>query len=109
MTPLNFKERLEFLGLLIFSEHLIAVDCWYPGNSGKYLKCLVWRKTLVFPNAATDWKSWISRFFLILSRISIAGTALGCLEGLESFESLVGMECLDSSAVMQGLESLEGF
>ncbi len=33
LTPLQFNERLEFLGLLISSEHIIALDCWYPWNS----------------------------------------------------------------------------
>jgi hypothetical protein len=33
LTPLQFNERLEYLGLLISSEHIIAIDCWYPWNS----------------------------------------------------------------------------
>ncbi len=46
LAPLHFTERVEFLGLLISSEHIIALDCWYPWNP--------WRPR----KAWNPWKAW---------------------------------------------------
>jgi hypothetical protein len=91
LKPLQFNERLVYLGLLISSEQIIAVDCWYPWNSSKSLEFLVFCKTLRFLKCSDRLESWISVFFQNYhgSRsLEMPQTAFKCYEGLESLECL---------------------
>ncbi len=107
LTPLQFNERLEYLGLLISSEHIIAVDCWYPWNSFKSLEFLIFCKTLRILKCSKRLELLDFSFFLQNYHGSQSPemllSAFRCFEGLESLKGL------EFPKRLKGLESVEGF
>ncbi len=124
LTPLQFNERLDFLGLLISSEHIIAVDCWYPWNSSKSSEFLICSKTLrflkctkrlevldfsFFSETITDRNRWkCIECFQMLRRIGILGIRerLGILGRLGIFGRLGTLEIIGRLGILGMLGAL---